>query len=137
MKANLIDIPSEGECKRIISDMGMLDNIVAHSRQVRLNRYAFVSETPTDAEIVNYSDKRVLHDKIVPLNDRMEYILKKYGNTPERQHQILILWEKTRQLEERLFAGLPFPPDDIIKLLSVEHRHADDNRTHADDLKQF
>ena len=151
MKANHINIPSEEACRRIISDMGMLNNIVAHSKQVcsvslfladhlgtiglnreliqaaallhditktrslhtsenhaetgaqllkdlgypevadiigqhvRLNCYDFVSGTPTDAQIVNYSDKRVLHDKIVPLNDRMGYILEKYGNTQERK----------------------------------------------------
>jgi len=186
MKAHYIDIPSEEACRRIISDMGMLDNIVAHCKQVcrvslfltdhlgisglnrelilaaallhditktrslhtsenhaetgaqllkdlgypevadiigqhvRLNHYDFVSDTPTDAQIVNYSDKRVLHDKIVPLNDRMGYILEKYGNTQERKQLIRILWEKTQQLEDRLFTGLPFSPDDIIKLLSCE-----------------
>ncbi|MFH0998307.1 MAG: HDIG domain-containing metalloprotein [Pseudomonadota bacterium] len=183
MKANHINIPSEEACRRIISDMGMLDNIVAHCKQVcnvslfladhlgicglnrelilaaaflhditktrslhtnenhaetgaqllkdlgypevadiigqhvRLNHYDFVSGTPTDAQIVNYSDKRVLHDKIVPLNDRMGYILEKYGKTRERKQIIRILWEKTQQLEDRLFAGLPFSPDDIIKLI--------------------
>jgi putative nucleotidyltransferase with HDIG domain len=183
MKANHINIPSEEACRRIISDMGMLDNIVAHCKQVckvslfladhlsigglnrelilaaallhditktrslhtnenhaetgaqllkdlgypevadiigqhvRLNHNDFVSDTPTDAQIVNYSDKRVLHDKIVPLNDRMGYILENYGNTLERKQLIRILWEKTQQLEDRLFAGLPFSPDDIIKLI--------------------
>ncbi len=186
MKVELINIPSEEACLRIISDMGMLEHIVAHSRQVcrvalfltdrlgnpelnreliraaallhditktrsfrtqedhaktgartiaelgypevagivgqhvRLNRYGSASATPVDAEIVNYADKRVLHDRIVPLSERMGYILEKYGGDPERKRWILILWEKTEKLEARLFARLPFHPDDISRLLGQE-----------------
>jgi uncharacterized protein len=164
MQSEPIHIPSEELCRQIISDLGMLENIVAHSLQVcrvsllltdrlglpglnreliraaallhdvtktrsfhtdedhaetgarlladlgypevarivgqhvRLERYASQSSsTPTDAEIVNYSDKRVLHDKIVPLSERMGYILEKYGRSPERKRNILLLWEKTEE----------------------------------------
>lgn len=185
MKAEPINIPSEELCRRIISDLGMLENIVTHSLQVcrvsllltdhlslpeinreliqaaallhditktrsfhtnedhaetgarlladlgypevarivgqhvRLDRYLLTSSTPTDAEIVNYSDKRVLHDKIVPLSERMGYILEKYGSSPERKRNILLLWEKTEKLEKRLFANLPFSPGDLSGLLSA------------------
>ena len=105
---------------QLIKDLGYPEVADIIGQHVRLNRYDFVSDTPTDAQIVNYSDKRVLHDKIVPLNDRMGYILEKYGNTQERKRNIRILWEETQQLEERLFGGLPFLPNDIIKLLSIE-----------------
>ncbi len=184
MKAESINIPSEDACWRIISDMGMLENIVAHSLQVcrvslfltdhlglpelnreliraaallhditktrsfrtqedhaetgarliadlgypevagivgqhvRLNRYGSASAAPVDAEIVNYADKRVLHDRIVPLSERMGYILEKYGSAPERKRTILILWEKTEKLETRLFARLPFHPGDVSRLLA-------------------
>ncbi len=186
MQSEPIHIPSEELCRRIISEMGMLENIVAHSLQVcrvsllltdrlglpglnreliraaallhditktrsfhtdedhaetgarlladlgypevarivgqhvRLERYALNSSTPTDAEIVNYSDKRVLHDKIVPLSERMGYILEKYGSNPERKRNILLLWEKTEKLEKRLFTGLPFSPGDVSGMLSAE-----------------
>lgn len=105
---------------QLLMDLGCPEIADIIGQHVRLNRYDFVSETPTDAQIVNYSDKRVLHDKIVPLNDRMQYILERYGNSQERKQKILILWEKTQQLEKRLFASLPFSPDDVIKMLSVE-----------------
>jgi uncharacterized protein len=186
MKAAPIHIPSEEHCRRIISELGMLENIVAHSQQVcrvsllltdhlglpgidrelvraaallhditktrsfqtnenhaetgarlladlgypevarivgqhvRLDRYPLNSSPLTDAEIVNYSDKRILHDKIVPLNERMGYILKRYGGSPERKRSILLLWEKTEKLEKRLFAALPFSPGDVSGLLSVQ-----------------
>jgi len=184
MQSVSIHIPSEELCRQIISDLGMLENIVAHSLQVcrvsllltdrlglaglnreliraaallhdvtktrsfhtdedhaetgarlladlgypevagivgqhvRLDRYVLNSSPPTDAEIVNYSDKRVLHDKIVPLSERMGYILEKYGRSPERKRNILLLWEKTEKLEKRLFAGLPFSPGDLSGMLS-------------------
>jgi uncharacterized protein len=184
MKAEPIHIPSEERCRRIISELGMLENIVAHSRQVcrvsllltdhlglpginrelvraaallhditktrsfqtnenhaetgaclladlgypevarivgqhvRLDRYPLNASPLTDAEIVNYSDKRILHDKIVPLNERMGYILERYGGSPERKRSILLLWEKTEKLEKRLFAALPFSPGDVSGMLS-------------------
>jgi len=186
MKAEPIQIPSEEHCRRIISELGMLENIVAHSQQVcrvsllltdhlglpgierklvraaallhditktrsfqtnenhaetgarlladlgypevarivgqhvRLDRYPLNSSPLTDAEIVNYADKRILHDKIVPLNERMGYILERYGGSPERKRSILLLWEKTEKLEKRLFAALPFSPGDVSGLLSVQ-----------------
>ena len=87
-------------------------------QHVRLNRYCPASATPADAEIVNYADKRVLHDRIVPLSERMGYILEKYGSAPERKRMILILWEKTEKLEARLFSRLPFHPGEISRLLA-------------------
>lgn len=182
MKAGEIRIPTEAECGRLVAGMGMLDNIVAHCRQVcrvsllivdhmrpdglnrdliraaallhditktrsfqtredhaetgaqllleigypevgrivgqhiRLDRY-FVTTSPTEAEVVNYADKRVLHDRIVPLGERMGYILEKYGREPEQKRAVLLLWERTEALEARLFAGLPFAPDDVNRLL--------------------
>jgi uncharacterized protein len=178
MNAERIRIPTEEECGQLIADMGMLENIVAHSRQVcrvallivdhlqsdglnrelilaaallhditktrsfqtgedhaetgaqlladlgypevgrivgrhvRLDSY-LASGSPAAEEIVNYADKRVLHDRIVPLSERMGYIVEKYGRDPERKRALLLLWEKTEALEARLFAGMPFAPDDI------------------------
>lgn len=185
MQAEQIQIPSEDECRRIVHDMGMLDNIAAHCRQVcrvsllltdhlglaglnreliraaallhditktrsfhtdedhaetgasllaglgypevarivgqhvRLDRYLLSPAALTDAEIVNYSDKRVLHDRIVPLSERMGYILEKYGSSPGRKSSILLLWEKSEILERRIFSGLSFSPEDLSGLLSA------------------
>jgi putative nucleotidyltransferase with HDIG domain len=81
-------------------------------QHVRLDRY-LASGSPTEAQIVNYADKRVLHDRIVPLTERMGYILERYGREPDRKQAILLLWEKTEALEARLFASLPFTPEDL------------------------
>lgn len=104
---------------RLLMDLGYPEVAGIVGQHVRLNRYILSTSVPTDAEIVNYSDKRVLHDRIVPLSTRMGYILEKYGSGPERKRNILLLWEKTEKLEKRLFAGLPFSPGDISGLLSA------------------
>jgi uncharacterized protein len=185
MEAQRIKIPSLEACRQLISEMGMMEHIVAHSLQVcrvslliadhldppgvnreliraaallhditktrsfktqedhaetgarllagldypevgrivgqhvRLERY-FSSTAPTEAEILNYADKRVLHDRIAPLSERMGYIIEKYGRSPEWKRHLLLLWEKTEKLEERLFVGLPFFPGDISRLLAAD-----------------
>jgi uncharacterized protein len=81
-------------------------------QHVVLDRY-FPAGDPNEAEIVNYADKRVLHDKVVTLDDRMAYILERYANTPERQVLLQKLWEQSRMLEARLFAHLSFTPDGL------------------------
>ena len=104
--------------ERLIADLGYPEVAGIVGQHVRLNRYGSASAIPADAEIVNYADKRVLHDRIVPLSERMGYILEKYGSAPERKRMLLILWEKTAELEARLFARLPFHPGDISMLLA-------------------
>jgi putative nucleotidyltransferase with HDIG domain len=103
---------------RLLADLGYPEVARIVGQHVRLDRYPLNSSPPTDAEVVNYSDKRILHDKIVSLNERMGYILERYGGSPERKRNILLLWEKTEKLEKRLFANLPFSPDNISEMLS-------------------
>jgi putative nucleotidyltransferase with HDIG domain len=89
------------------------------AQHVRLDRY-FASPTPNEAEIVNYADKRVLHADIASLNRRMGYILEKYGENSYRKDQIMRLWEKSIALEERLFAHVPFSPDQLAGMVAMD-----------------
>lgn len=95
-----------------LSDLGFpeVGNIVR--QHVKLDHY-FAADTPSEAEVVNYADKRVLHDRIVPLDDRMMYILKRYAKTKKHKELLHTLWEHTRVLEKRLFSYLNFHPDVI------------------------
>jgi uncharacterized protein len=68
---------------------------------------------PSEAEVVNYADKRVLHDQIVPLNERMAYILHRYARTSERRQLLIHFWEKAELLEKRIFGYLSFEPDGL------------------------
>jgi uncharacterized protein len=104
---------------RLLIDLGYPEVARIVGQHVRLNRYLRTPSALKDAEIVNYSDKRVLHDRIVPLSARMGYILEKYGSGPEQKKNIRLLLKKTEKLEKRLFTGLPFSPGDLNGLLSA------------------
>ncbi|MFH1154615.1 MAG: HD domain-containing protein [Pseudomonadota bacterium] len=73
----------------------------------------------TEAEIVNYADKRVLHDAVVPLTRRLGYIQERYGTTQELRTRISIMSASTIALERRLFTGLPITPDQIAQLVGT------------------
>jgi putative nucleotidyltransferase with HDIG domain len=66
---------------------------------------------PTEAEIVNYADKRVIEDRIVTLAVRMDYILARYGRTPALKTKLQVLWDRTVELEQKIFAPLAFAPE--------------------------
>jgi uncharacterized protein len=85
-------------------------------QHVRLDEYP---EHPnlSEALIINYADKRVLHDRIVSLDERMNYIVDRYGKNPELQQRIQMLREKTKALEKSIFSHLPFEPNDLQRHL--------------------
>lgn len=88
-------------------------------QHVVLDAY-FAAEQPNEAEIVNYADKRVLHDKIVPLDQRMQYILERYAKTDTHVRMLQKVWEQTDQLEKRLFAYLNFTPLQLCDRVDAE-----------------
>lgn len=67
-----------------------------------------------EADVVNYADKRVLHDAITDLTTRMTYIRERYGTTPAHRERIASLWHATTRLEHRLFSHLSFGPDELV-----------------------
>jgi putative nucleotidyltransferase with HDIG domain len=69
---------------------------------------------PSEVEIVNYADKRVLHDAIADLVSRMTYIRERYGTTPAHLERIATLWRATTRLERRLFSHLAFGPEELV-----------------------
>jgi putative nucleotidyltransferase with HDIG domain len=69
-------------------------------------------------EIVYYADKRVRHDEIVSLKERLEYIMDRYGNNdPKRLQLIDTNFEKCRELEEYIFAHLTMNAQDIKEVV--------------------
>jgi len=81
-------------------------------QHVRLSDYE--NHGPLNAaEIINYADKRVLHDTVVSLDRRMQYIVDRYGKEPRLIKRIQWLWQQTRFLEDRLFTNIPFKPNEL------------------------
>jgi putative nucleotidyltransferase with HDIG domain len=85
-------------------------------QHVKLDKYS-VSGTISEAEVLNYADKRVLHDEIVALDRRQDYIVERYAETPEHRERIYLLWQKTREMENKLFKDLSFAAGDLIQLI--------------------
>lgn len=78
-------------------------------------------DTPvSEEEIVNYADKRVLHDQVVSLDRRLEYIRVRYGTKQKFRDRIAQMWEMTTGLEDKLFRQLPFRPSQLRERILEE-----------------
>jgi putative nucleotidyltransferase with HDIG domain len=65
-------------------------------------------------EIIYYSDKRVRHDEIVSLDDRLAYIIERYGDgTDYVEQRIRANFVSCLELEEYLFSYIDFAPDEL------------------------
>jgi putative nucleotidyltransferase with HDIG domain len=67
--------------------------------------------------VVNYADKRVLHDRIVSLEERFEDLLKRYGSGESSAALIAAALERAKQMEQRIFRDLPIGPEDLVTRL--------------------
>ncbi len=85
-------------------------------QHVTLDNYS-AGGTISDAEVLNYADKRVLHDEIVILDQRLDYILERYAETEAHRERINLLWQKTREMETKIFKDLSFAPGDLTRLI--------------------
>lgn len=73
----------------------------------------------TEKEIVYYADKRVLHDKVVSLDERLGYIIERYGGNDS--HLCRLIRENFRNcrvIEEKIFDLLEYRADDISALVN-------------------
>jgi putative nucleotidyltransferase with HDIG domain len=111
----------------LLREMGFFEVGEIVRQHVRLDDY-FGGEAPDEAEVVNYADKRVLHDRLVPMRDRMAYILEKYGSRPEHRRSLQWLWGQSVEMEKRIFDGLPFGPETIEGSLPASELDAELDR---------
>jgi uncharacterized protein len=102
---------------QFLTDLGYTQVGDLVRQHVRLDVYSDQKDL-SEAVIINYADKRVLHDHIVSLDERMNYIQERYGTRPEHRRRIQLLWQKTAALEKHMFKYLPFSPDDLMHHLT-------------------
>jgi uncharacterized protein len=85
-----------------------------------VREHVWLSRSPSEpgplreVEIVNYADKRVLHDLVVTLPQRFDDLRRRYGRTPEIIQRITSNAKRSLILEHKIFAGLTMTPDDIL-----------------------
>jgi len=80
-------------------------------QHVRLNNYIL-----DEALIVNYADKRVMHDRVVLLSERFSDLLKRYGTDDARRARINDLFEKARQAEALIVRETALVPEELNRL---------------------
>jgi len=74
----------------------------------------------SEEEIINYSDKRVMHTRVVSLAERFADLRKRYGRKGMDKNvmqRIRALEYETYNLEKRIFAKLDFTPEKLSDLL--------------------
>jgi len=69
-----------------------------------------------EAELVNYADKRVLHDEVVTLETRFVDLRVRYGRTSEALARINATETRSRALEEKIFTSLALTPSNLLHL---------------------
>lgn len=68
----------------------------------------------TEREIVYYADKRVNHNRVVSLRERLGYLLETYGGGLEwRRRAIRNNFRQCVEVEHKLFRRLPFGPESV------------------------
>ncbi len=99
----------------LLKDLGYeeISEIVRYHVELPKKR---ASSRITEAEVVNYADKRVLHDSIVTLSERFSYIRERYGKDESRLRRITNLEEQTIKLEEKIFSKLDIKPSSLKEL---------------------
>jgi len=71
----------------------------------------------SEEHVLFYADKRVVHDVVVSLDERFEYLQNTYGKTPQAVEGLRMMKENTFKLEKKLFLNLDFQPKDLNDLL--------------------
>jgi putative nucleotidyltransferase with HDIG domain len=70
----------------------------------------------SEEEIVNYADKRVMHDRIVPLEERFNDLIERYGKHPSARDYLEQLQKEIYDIENKIFIILQMNPDALQHL---------------------
>jgi uncharacterized protein len=74
--------------------------------------------------IVYYADKRVNHDQVVSLKERLAYIIRQYGNGDHRLQKLITKnFNRCVTIEKRIFSFLDFQPDELGRLIADVELH--------------
>lgn|GEM_PF-375683 len=70
----------------------------------------------SEEEIVNYADKRVMHDRIVSLAERFSDLKERYGKHQRAMDYLERLQEEIYGIENKIFFILQIDPNDLLHL---------------------
>jgi uncharacterized protein len=71
-----------------------------------------------ETEIIYYADKRINHDKLVSLEERLEYLLIRYAKGNKRIEELIEEnFVRCRKVEKKIFSYLSFRPGDLADMV--------------------
>ncbi len=70
----------------------------------------------SEEELVNYADKRVMHDRIVSLEERFKDLRERYGKDQKSIDYLGRMEESIREIERKIFLILEKVPEDLLKV---------------------
>jgi uncharacterized protein len=70
-----------------------------------------------EEHVLYYADKRVVHDRVVSLEERFLYLEETYGVSPKAVAGLNEMKEKCFKLEKKIFRLLDFQPEDVVGLI--------------------
>jgi uncharacterized protein len=80
-----------------------------------------IADTIDEAAVVNYADKRVQHDRIVPLRDRFEDLVARYGKTGERRSRLRKMGRNAQRLEGAICSRISVTSDELEEIIEKAH----------------
>jgi hypothetical protein len=106
-----LDPAAEGG--RVLRELGLESGAAVVERHVHLGPWDQRGPV-TEAEVVNYADKRVLYEDVVSLEVRFRDLIARYGKGRiEFEERIRRNWATLEAVEVKLFRALPIGPADI------------------------
>ncbi|MBW2022868.1 MAG: HDIG domain-containing protein [Deltaproteobacteria bacterium] len=101
---------------KICQEEGLVELVPIVEEHVRLKSFHPKGRI-LEKEIVYYSDKRVNHDQIVTLEERLSYIVNRYArNNTRLRDEIIYNFNLCKEVEKKLFRPLLFNASDIFEL---------------------
>jgi len=76
-----------------------------------------------EAMVVNYSDKRVMHDRVVSLERRFIDLMERYGTSEQSMERILRHFEQASEVERVLARAAGIEPArlELLNLVAGNH----------------
>ena len=84
---------------------------------IRLKNYE-PDQPVCEKEIIYYADKRVNHDKIVSIEERLDYLIERYAKGRNDLKELIKLnFDQCREVERKIFSRLDFHPEDLVRMI--------------------
>jgi putative nucleotidyltransferase with HDIG domain len=107
---------SAGELLRELGFVSISEIVKQHVILLNFNPQGKLEER----EIINYADKRVMHEKIVSLSERLEDLIQRYGTTEEIKNLIRQNESNVYAIEKKIVDSMTVDLDSAIQRIQSE-----------------